>query len=79
MSKNVGESAKNGRTDGDTDGRRVTTLELICSTLKQSHMKKMQLNMSKHVGEKCGNCAKPRISYILSSKIDITPSKINAN
>ena len=32
--------------------------------------------MSKHVGEKCG---KLRISYILSPKRGITPTKIDAN
>ena len=31
--------------------------------------------MSKHVGEKCG---KLHITYILSSKIGIAPSKIDA-
>ena len=33
-----------------------------------------QLNISKHVGEKCG---KLHISYILNSQSDITPSKID--
>ena len=47
---------------------------LICSTVKQSHMQ-FQLNMSKHVGEKCG---KLQITYILSSQRGITPTKIDA-
>ena len=37
---------------------------------------KIQLNMSEHVGEKCGKLC---ISSILSPKTDITPTKIDAN
>ena len=48
---------------------------LICSTVKQSHYAKFELNMSKHVGEKCG---KLHITFILSSQRGITPSKIDA-
>ena len=47
---------------------------LICSTSKQSRAK-FKLNMSKHVGEKCGKLC---ISYILSSQRGMTPSKIGA-
>ena len=55
--------------------RKLTTLELDLQYSKTKSYAKFQLNMSKHVGEKCG---KLLITYILSSKRGITPSKIGA-
>ena len=49
---------------------------LIYSTVKKKSYAKFQLNMSKHVKEKCGKLC---ISSILSSKRGITPTKIDAN
>ena len=55
--------------------RKVTTLDLGLKYIKTKSCAKFQLNMSKHVGEKC---IKMCISYILSSQRGITPSKIDA-
>ena len=52
------------------------TLELDLYYIKQSHMKKIQLNESEHLGEKCGKLC---ISSKLSPKGGITPTKIDAN
>ena len=49
---------------------------LICSTVEQSHMKKGQINLSKHVK---GKCEKLCIYSILTSKRGITPTKIDAH
>ena len=43
--------------------------------VKQSHMSQFQLDMSKHVADKCG---KLHIIYILGSQRGITPSKVDA-
>ena len=66
-------SSKRGITPTKIDGNWRHS-NLICSTVKQSHIQK--LDMSKHVGEKCG---KLHITYILSSQRGITPSKIGGN
>ena len=59
------------------DGRRArrmqSDLDLLYITTKS--YAKIQLNISKHLGEKCG---KLHISYILSSQRGIAPSKIDA-
>ena len=56
--------------------RKLTTLELdLYYDETKSLYAKFQLNMSKHVGEKCG---KLHNTYILSSQRGITPSKIDA-
>ena len=55
--------------------RKLTTLELDLYYNDTKSYAKFQLNMSKHVGEKCG---KLHITYILSSQRGITPSKIDA-
>ena len=55
--------------------RKLTTLELDLYYDETKSYAKFQLNMSKHVGEKCG---KVHITYILSSQRGITPSKIDA-
>ena len=55
--------------------RKLTTLELDLWYSKTKSYAKLQLDMSKHVREKCG---KLHITYILSSKGGITPSKIDA-
>ena len=55
---------------------KLTTLELDLQYSIIKSYAKFQLNMSKHVGEKCG---KQCISSILSSKRGITPSNIDAN
>ena len=55
--------------------RKLTTLKLDLKYIKTKSCAKFQLNMSKHVG---GNYGKLCIFYILSSKRDITPSKIDA-
>ena len=50
-----------------------------CSVLKFMKWKsytKSQLNVTKHVGEKCGKLC---MSSILSSKMEITPTKIDEN
>ena len=47
---------------------------LICQTVKQSHMQNVKLHMSKNVREKC---RKLRIFSILSSERGITPTKID--
>ena len=52
------------RTDGKPDGHRVMTLELDLVHLTKSY-EKFQLNISKHLGEKCGKLC---ISSILSPK-----------
>ena len=73
MSKHIGE--KCGKlAEGDPDGRRVglrtyeesdgrrrkvTTLELDLQYIKRKSNAKFQLNMSKLVGEKWGNCTFP--------------------
>ena len=49
---------------------------LICRCIKIKSYTKFQLNMSKHVWEKCGKLC---ISSFLSSKRDITPTKIDTN
>ena len=49
---------------------------LICSKVKKKSYAEFQLNMSKHVREKCGKLC---ISSILNSKRGITPTKIDAN
>ena len=48
---------------------------LLCSSFKTKSCAKFQLNMSEHAGENYGKLC---ISYILSSKRVITPSKIDA-
>ena len=55
--------------------RKSTTLELDLWYSKTKSYAKFQLDMSKHEREKCG---KLHITYILSSKGGITPSKIDA-
>ena len=54
---------------------KLTTLELDLQYSKKKSYAKFQLDMSKNVGEKCG---KLHITYILSFKRGITPSKIDA-
>ena len=54
--------------------RKVTTLILDLKYTKTESYAKFQLNMSKHLGEKCGKLC---ISYILSLQRGITPSKID--
>ena len=54
--------------------RKVTTPKRDLKYIKTKSCAKFQLNMSKHVGVKCG---KLHISYILSSQRGITPSKID--
>ena len=49
------------------------TRTLICDTRKQSHMQNFNSICLKHVREKCGNLP---ISFILSWKRGITPSKM---
>ena len=66
-------SSKSGITPSKTDAKWRPS-NLIWSTFKKSFAN-FQLNMSKHVGEKCG---KLHIIYILSSQRGITPSKIDA-
>ena len=56
--------------------RKLTTLKLDLYYIKTKSYTKFQLNMSKHVGEKCGKLC---ISSILSSKRGIPPLKIDAN
>ena len=52
--------------------------DLICSTVKQSHMQKFQLNkLCKSMWEE--KCGKLCISSILSSKRGLTPKKIDGN
>ena len=63
-------SSKRGITPSKIDANWQHS-NLICRTAKQSHAK-CQLNMSKHVREKC---RKLRISSFLSSKRGITPTK----
>ena len=52
------------------------TLELDLEFIKWKSYTNFQLNVSKHVGEKCGKLC---ISSILSSKRGITPTQIDAN
>ena len=54
----------------------LTTLELDLQYSITKSYEKCQLNMSKHVREKCGILC---ISSILSSKRDITPTTIHVN
>ena len=56
--------------------RKLTTLELDLKYSKTKSYAKFQLDISKHVREKCG---KPCISSILNSKRGITPTKIDGN
>ena len=49
-------------------------LERDMQYIKRNLTAHFQLNMSKHVGEKCG---KLRMIYFLNSKRGITPSKID--
>ena len=58
-------SAENGWMDRQPDGCRVTTDELGLKYIKTKSYPKFQLNMSKHVGEKCGIL---HISYIQVQK-----------
>ena len=51
--------------DGEPGRRRVMILELDLQFTKQSYIKKIQLNMSKNAGEKCGKLS---ISSILNPK-----------
>ena len=53
----------------------MTTLKLALWYIKTKSYTKFELNMSKHVGEKCGKLC---ISSILSSQRGITPTKIEA-
>ena len=55
--------------------RKMRTLELALYYIKTKSCAKFQLNMSEHAGENCGKLC---ISYILSSKRGITPSKTDA-
>ena len=52
---------------------KLTTLKLDMQYSKTKSYAKFQLNMSKHVGEKC---IKLNISSILSPKRGITPTKL---
>ena len=54
--------------------RKVTTHDLALYYIKTKSCAKFKLNMSEHAGENCGRLC---ISYILSSKRGITPSKID--
>ena len=56
--------------------RKLTTLKLHLQYSKTKSYAKFQLDMSKYVGEKCG---KLHITYILSSKRGITPTKIDGS
>ena len=56
--------------------QKLTTVELDLKLIKRKSYAKFQLDISKHVREKCG---KLRISSILSSKRGITPTKIDGN
>ena len=56
--------------------RKLTTLKLDLKYSKAKSYAKFQLNMSKHVREKCGKLC---ISSILSSERGITPTKIYGN
>ena len=56
--------------------RKLITLELDLKYSKTKSYAKLQLDMSKHVREKCGKLC---ISSILSSKRGITPTKIDGN
>ena len=78
MSKHVGEncgqlcisntlSSKRSITPTKLE-RKLTTLKLVLKFLKRCHIIKFQLNMSKHVREKCGKMC---ISSIQSSKSGI--------
>ena len=53
---------------------KLTTLDLDLKYGETKSYAKFQLNISKHVGEKCG---KLHITYILSSQRGITPWKID--
>ena len=55
--------------------RKSTTLKHDLKFIKWKSYTKFQLNISKHVGEKCGRLC---ISSILTSKRGIAPSKIDA-
>ena len=55
---------------------KLMTLELDLKFIKWKSYAKSQLNMPKHVGEKCGKLC---IYSILSSKRGKTPTKIDAN
>ena len=55
--------------------RKVKTLKLDLFYIETKSYTNFQLNITKHVREKCG---KLHISYILSSKLSITPSRIDA-
>ena len=52
------------------------TLEVDMKFIKWKSQTKFQLNISKHVGDKCGKLCIPSI---LSSKRDITPTITDAN
>ena len=54
---------------------KLTALELDLKYGETKSYAKFELNMSKHVGEKCG---KLHITFVLSSQRGITPSKIDA-
>ena len=56
--------------------KKVMTLELDLKFIKRKSNAKFQLNIPKHVWEKCG---KLWISSILNFKTGITPTKIEAN
>ena len=55
---------------------KLTTLKLDLKYSKTKSYAKLQLNISKHVGENCGILC---ISSILNSKRGITPTKIDTN
>ena len=61
---------------GHNSNRNWQHWNLICSTVKTKSYAKFQLDISKHVREKCGKLC---ISSILSSKRGITPTKIDGN
>ena len=53
--------------------RKLMTLKLALKVIKGNSHKQLQLNMLRHVREKCGKLC---ISSILSSKRDMTPTKM---
>ena len=57
-------------------GSKMTTLKLALWYIKTKSYTKFELNMSKHVGEKCG---KLHICKNLKLKRSITPAKSDGN
>ena len=57
-------------------GSKMTTLKLALWYIKTKSYTKFELNMSKHVGEKCG---KLHICKSLKLKRSITPAKSDGN